>query len=357
MPLDHYLSLGRSGLRVSPLCLGAMTFGEEFGLGTDPATSMQLLDRYAGAGGNFVDTANIYNAGHSEQIIGQWLEGDPSRRERMVIATKFGGNLRPGNPNTGGASRLNILRSCDESLRRLRTDYIDLLWMHWWEPHTPIEETLQALDALVRAGKVRYLGFSDTPAWRVAQAQTLALLRGYAPLVALQIEYSLLERSVESELVPMALEFGLGITPWSPLRSGMLTGKYTREKVQADSPGRQSWIARAAHEEAFRVVDLLARIAQEAGSTPARCALAWLRGRAGVASTIIGARTLAQLDDNLASLALTLDAAQLAALDEISAVPANFPHRLLPMLHMVSYGGTTVNGITYAPPVRSTKAR
>ena len=220
MPLDHYLTLGRSGLRVSPLCLGAMTFGEDWGWGSPVAESEEIIEAFLDRGGNFIDTANAYTKGHSEAIIGDLLARTAGRRERVVLATKFLSNLYPGDPNGGGAGRKSIVAACEQSLRRLRTDYIDLYWMHCWDQHTPIEETMRALDDLVRAGKVRYIGFSDTPAWKVAQAQTRALFEGWSPLIALQIEYSLIERTVEGELIPMAIELGLGVTPWSPRRGG-----------------------------------------------------------------------------------------------------------------------------------------
>lgn len=238
MALDHYVTLGDSGLRVSPFCLGAMTFGEDWGWGSDVATSKAILSAYFERGGNFIDTANAYTKGHSETIIGDYLRAGGLGRDRLVIATKFFANLYPGDPNGGGASRKSLTAACEESLRRLRTDYIDLYWMHLWDRFTPIEETLRALDDLVRAGKVRYIGFSDTPAWKTAQAQVLARFRGWTPLAALQIEYSLIERTVEGELMPMARELGLGVAPWSPLRAGVLTGKYTRENAGDANPGR-----------------------------------------------------------------------------------------------------------------------
>ena len=197
MPLDHYVTLGRSGLRVSPFCLGAMTFGEEWGWGATVAESDAILSRFLERGGNFIDTANGYTKGHSETIIGDCLARDRARRDRVVIATKFFTNLYAGDPNGGGASRKAIIASCEQSLRRLQTDYIDLYWMHLWDKFTPIDETMRALDDLVRDGKVRYIGFSDTPAWKVAQAQVQAQFRGWTPLIALQIEYSLVERTVD----------------------------------------------------------------------------------------------------------------------------------------------------------------
>ena len=231
MPLDHYVTLGRSGLRVSPLCLGAMTFGEDLGWGSSVEESEQIIDRFIELGGNFIDTANFYTKGHSEKIIGDHVGRHRARRDRLVIATKFSGNLYPGDPNGGGSGRKSIIAACEQSLRRLQTDYIDLYWLHNWDVHTPIEETMRALDDLVRAGKVRYLGVSDTPAWKIAEANVTARFRGWSPFIALQIEYSLLERTVEQELMPMARELGLGVTPWSPLKSGVLSGKYTRKNA------------------------------------------------------------------------------------------------------------------------------
>src|SRR5215831_4016053 len=237
MSLTDYVTLGRSGLRVSPFCLGTMTFGEDWGWGSTPAESAAILGRYLGRGGNFIDTANVYTRGHSEAIIGEAIGSNRARRDRIVIATKFFGNLYPGDPNAGGAGRKSLTAACEQSLRRLKTDYIDLYWMHCWDHHTPIDETTRGLDDLVRAGKVRYIGFSDTPAWKVVEAQMLARFHGWAPVTAIQISYSLVERTVEGDLIPMAREFGLGVTPWSPLAGGVLTGKYTRENastVKAD---------------------------------------------------------------------------------------------------------------------------
>ncbi|WP_068076621.1 aldo/keto reductase [Novosphingobium lentum] len=352
MPLDHYITLGRSGLKVSRLCLGAMTFGTEWGFGADAADSTAILDAYADRGGNFVDTANLYTMGTSEKILGEWFAADTARRDRIVLATKFSSNMLPGNPNGGGASRRAIIAACEASLKRLQTDYIDLYWQHWSDPFTPIEETMAALDDLVRSGKVRYIGFSDTPAWKVAEAQTIARFRGWAPLIALQIEYSLLERTVEGDLTPMALDMGLGITPWSPLRSGMLSGKYDRNHQQPASLGRAEGLARNFTEPTFRVIDVLRDTATRLGSTPARVALAWVLAQPGVASPIIGARTMAQLDDNLAALDLTLDAEALAALDAVSKPTLNFPAEFLPRAVANTYAGMTINGQTFGPSPR-----
>src|SRR4051812_23605057 len=325
MALTDYLTIGTSGLRVSPFCLGAMTFGEDWGWGSSVAESEAIIAAFIGRGGNFIDTANVYTKGHSEQIIGGLIGREPSKRDRVVIATKFFGSLHPGDPNGGGANRKTIVSSCEQSLRRLQTDYIDLYWMHCWDRHTPIEETLRALDDLVGAGKVRYIGFSDTPAWKVAQAQTIARFRGWTPLVALQIEYSLLERTVEGELIPMARELGLGVTPWSPLKAGVLSGKYAREQHGQHVAGRGRGVLRALDDRTYDLLDEMGRFARELSTTVSRVALAWLRARPGVTSTIIGARTRAQLDDNIDSLGVTLTAAQVSRLDDLTRPRLDFP--------------------------------
>jgi aryl-alcohol dehydrogenase-like predicted oxidoreductase len=342
--LTSYVTLGRSGLRVSPLCLGAMTFGEEWGWGANVAESEAMMARFFERGGNFVDTANGYTLGHSETIIGDYVGHDRSRRDRIVIATKFFTNMYPGDPNGGGAGRKSLMAACEQSLRRLRTDYIDLYWMHLWDRFTPIEETMRALDDLVQAGKVRYIGFSDTPAWKVAQAQTLAQLRGWTPLVALQIEYSLIERTVEGELLPMALEYGLGVTPWSPLRGGVLSGKYTRENAGQVKADRGERVTAFLNERSYAIIDELLRIGRELETTPAAVALAWVMDRPGVASTIIGVRRLEQLEANLAAAELTLSAEHLAALDRVSQPSLSFPSAFLRSAASIMHAGATVNG-------------
>jgi aryl-alcohol dehydrogenase-like predicted oxidoreductase len=346
MPLNHFITLGRSGLRVSPFCLGTMTFGEDFGWGSSVDESKRIFDRYAELGGNFVDTANVYTKGHSEKILGDHLKDSPSKRQRMVIATKFFGTMLNGDPNSGGASRKALIAACEQSLRRLQTDYIDLYWMHCWDVHTPIEETMRALDDLIASGKVRYLGFSDTPAWKVMEAQMLARFRGWTPLIALQLEYSLLERTIEGELIPLALDHGLGITPWSPLKSGLLSGKYTRENAGQITASRGEWATSALNERAYSVLDAMAKIAREVDSTPARVALSWIQNRPGVTSTIVGARTLEQLEDNLAAVDLRLKAEQTATLDELSRPRLNFPFDFVKRATSFSSSSTTVNGAT-----------
>jgi aryl-alcohol dehydrogenase-like predicted oxidoreductase len=349
MSLNHYVTLGRSGLRVSPFCLGAMTFGEGFGFGSSVEDSEKILDRYLELGGNFIDTANMYTRGHSEKIIGDHLGRHPAKRDRAVIATKFFGNLYASDPNGGGAGRKAIFAACEQSLRRLQTDYIDLYWMHCWDKHTPIDETMAALDDLVRSGKVRYLGFSDTPAWKVTEAQMLARFHSLTPLIALQIEYSLLERTVEGDLIPMAQEMGLGVTPWSPLKSGALSGKYTRENAGTVKGDRGAWVMNSVNEKTYGIVDELIKIAKSLDSTPARVALAWVQGRPGVTSTILGARTLAQLDDNLAALDVKLAPEHVAALDALSKPTLNFPAGFLASAGSFMHPGLTINGNTAAP--------
>jgi aryl-alcohol dehydrogenase-like predicted oxidoreductase len=346
MALDHYVTLGRSGLRVSPFCLGTMTFGEDLGWGSSVEESQRILDRFIEKGGNFLDTANFYTHGHSEKIIGDHIGRHAAKRDRVVIATKFYGNMFTSDPNGGGAGRKAIVNACEHSLRRLQTDYIDLYWMHAWDANTPIEETMSALDDLVRSGKVRYVGFSDTPAWKCAEAQTMARLRGTTPLVALQIEYSLLERTVEGELIPMAREMGLGVTPWSPLKSGALSGKYTRANAGNVQAARGSWVTGVLNEKTYAIVDALIAIAKAQDSTPARVALAWVQGKPGVASTIIGARTVDQLDDNVAALSLKLTPEQIAQLDGLSKPMLNFPAMFLRGAPSFMHGGLTVNGVS-----------
>ncbi|WP_342380412.1 aldo/keto reductase [Myxococcus stipitatus] len=345
MPLNHYVTLGRSGLRVSPLCLGAMTFGEDLGWGSSVEESQQIIDRFIDLGGNFIDTANFYTKSHSEKILGDHVGRHPARRDRLVLATKFSGNLYPGDPNGGGSGRKSILAACENSLRRLQTDYIDLYWLHNWDVHTPIDETMAALEDLVRAGKVRYIGVSDTPAWKIAQANVTAHFRGWSAFVGLQIEYSLLERSVEQELVPMALELGLGITPWSPLKSGALSGKYTRANAGTQKGDRGAFVQSALSEKTYAVVDALEVIAKEQGTTVARVALAWVQAQPGVSSTIIGARRLSQLEDNVGALDVKLTAEQLARLDALTKPTFGFPQSMQPIFPAIHNGGTTVNGV------------
>lgn len=352
MGLDSYRTLGRSGLRVSPLALGAMTFGDA-GWGADTDTSHRIIDRYLDAGGNFLDSANGYNEGRSEESIASYLALHPGLRDRLVLATKFGGNMFPGDPNGGGAGRKAIMQQVEASLRRLGTDYIDLYWQHNFDRHTSIEETMSTLNDLVRAGKIRYIGLSDTFAWEVARAGTIAEFRGWSPVAAIQVEYSLLQRSVEGELFGVARELGLGVTPWSPLASGVLSGKYSRENPAPEGSGRARWAAAHLNESTFALLDVLRRIADGLNTSVAAVALAWVRARAEVTSTIIGARTVEQLDANLASLDVTVPDEQLSELSALTTPTLDFPADFVSSA-AVSWqqGGTTVNGVTSEPFAR-----
>jgi len=324
-----------------------MTFGKDWGWGSTEEESHAIINRFCELGGNFLDTANFYTKGHSEVIIGDYINSRGFRRDKLVVATKFFGTLYPGDPNAGGTNRKSIYAACEKSLRRLQTDYIDLYWMHCWDKFTPIEETMSALNDLVKDGKIRYIGFSDTPAWKTAQAQMIAKFRGWAPLIALQIEYSLLERSVEGELVPMAKEMGLGITPWSPLKFGVLSGKFTRDKHGKHEPGRGDWVKEHLTDKAYDIVDELLKISKELNTTPARVALSWVQNRAGVTSSIIGARTLEQLEDNVAALDLHLSPAHVEALNKLSEPTLDFPHQFILNSGSFRSGGTIINGETH----------
>ena len=321
----RYRLLGKSGLRVSELCLGTMTFGEDWGWGSSKDESREVFDAFLEAGGNFIDTANVYTNGTSETLLGEFLG---SRRDSTVLATKYTNAMPGADPNAGGNHRKNMMRSVEASLKRLRTDYIDLYWVHIWDRITPAEEMMRAFDDLVRQGKILHAGVSDMAAWAVARSNTLAELRGWTPFVGLQIEYSLIERTVERELLPMAEAMGLGVTAWSPLGSGVLTGKYAEGKAEADarmnSPMLKDFVP--AEGRIKGVVAEVMGVAREVGRSPAQVALAWLRHRPTPVIPIIGARRLAQLRDNMACLDLALDADQLGRLDAASRVDLGFPH-------------------------------
>jgi aryl-alcohol dehydrogenase-like predicted oxidoreductase len=337
--LDTYRLLGRSGLRVSPLALGTMTFG----WGADRDEARAIFDAYVERGGNFVDTANGYANGTAEQMVGDFAR---SRRDELVIATKYSMPMRPRDPNSGGNSRKSMVRSVEDSLARLQTDYVDLLYLHMWDGNTPVEEVLRAMDDLVRAGKVLYVGLSDIPAWQVARMQAIADLRGWAPLVALQIPYNLVERTVERELVPMAQTIGLGVVPWSPLAGGVLTGKYRRSDLAAeaepDAAGGQFTRRDQVRgndfltERGLDIAETVKAIAAEIDTTPSRVALAWTLLNPTVVASLVGARTLAHLDDNLGALEVELDAKQQARLEEASAIDLGFPHETLRRLGVTS---------------------
>ncbi|MGJ4858310.1 aldo/keto reductase [Labrys sp. La1] len=349
LALDDYRLLGRSGLRVSPLSLGTMTFGTDWGWGADEAEARRIFDAYVDRGGNFIDTANQYTNGTSERFVGAFAA---DRRDRLVIATKYTLPSRPGDPNSGGNHRRSMVRSVEDSLKRLGTDYIDLLYLHAWDFTTPVEEVLRGLDDLVRSGKIVYAGISDAPAWQIARMQTIADLRGWAPLIALQVEYNLIERTIERELVPMARELGLGVIPWSPLASGVLAGKYSRADLDdsggsAEASGTRRNVALgngALTERGLDIAEVVKAVAGETGHTPSQVALAWTLTNPAVASPLIGARTLAQLEDNLGALEVTFSDEQRDRLEAASAIELGFPHDFLdrPLTRNVMFGGLKI---------------
>jgi aryl-alcohol dehydrogenase-like predicted oxidoreductase len=344
MSLNTYYTLGRSGLRVSRLALGAMTFGTEWGWGTDEETARQLFNTYVDAGGNFVDTADLYTNGTSETWLGKFIT-ERNLRDRMVIATKFTFNAEPGNPNAGGNGRKNILRTVEGSLKRLGTDYIDLYLLHAWDTITPAEEVMRTLDDLVRSGKVRHIGFSDTPAWYAARAQTLAEWRGYEPLSTLQLEYSLVERNIEREFVPLGIELGMGIMVWSPLASGLLSGKYKPSQGGSAGEGRLETLKDSANpgfqkfsDRNWQIVAELEKVAQELGRSMAQVAINWTLNCPGIASAIVGATKLAQLEDNLKALEFELPAELANRLETVSRPEAQFPY---------SFFGSEIQGMIH----------
>ncbi len=345
--LDDYITLGRSGLRVSPLCLGTMTFGTEWGWGAEEKTAREVFDRYVEASGNFVDTADLYTGGHSEELLGKFIS-ERGLRDRVVLATKFTFNGDAGNPNAGGNGRKNIYRALEGSLRRLQTDYIDLYWLHAWDTVTPVEEVISTLNDLVRAGKIRHYGFSDTPAWYVARAQTLAEKEGKERLVALQLEYSLVERHIEREHIPAAQELGLGITPWSPLAGGFLSGKYRRHENTGVGEGRLEIIKDNPafyqfNERNWGILDELLTVADEISKSPAQVALNWVATQPGITSTIIGATKMAQLDDNLKSIEFEIPSDLRKRLDDLSALEPAHPYKIFnPEMQGMISGGTRV---------------
>jgi aryl-alcohol dehydrogenase-like predicted oxidoreductase len=323
----RYKLLGPSGLRVSELCLGTMSFGDAWGFGADEKESHRILGEFAEAGGNFIDTANAYHEGQSEEIVGGFL--GPGR-DRWVVATKYTLAMRSGDPNAAGNSRKNLRASVQASLRRLCTDYLDLLWVHAWDYTTPVEEVMRGLDDLVRAGMVHHVALSDAPAWIASQANTLAALRGWSPLVALQVEYSLIERTAERELLPVADAFGLSVTAWAPLGAGILTGKYTRGPSLTPQDSRRAAANQARlTERNVRIAHEVDRVADQLGATSAQVAAAWVRQRGRQLIPVVGIRTLEQLRDVLGSLNVEFTAEQLARLDEASRIELGFPYELL----------------------------
>ncbi|MES2143979.1 MAG: aldo/keto reductase [Pseudomonadota bacterium] len=362
MSLTQYRTLGRSGLVVSPLALGTMTFGPGM-WNADGAAARAIFDAYLDAGGNFVDTADIYAGGESETLVGRFIK-ETGTRDRVVLASKFGFNASAspltasqaanGNPNAGGAGAKNIHRALDASLRRLGTDYIDLYWMHIWDGVTPVEEIVQTLGDLVRAGKIRYFALSDMPAWLAMKAATLAAERGMAGPIAMQVEYSLVARDVEAEHLPAAKEAGMAVIPWSPLAGGFLTGKYrrgdtaNRGRLSGANPFGDSKFT----DRNWEILDMLVSVATEIGRPAAQVALAWAMARPGVTSTLIGARSLPQLASNIAATDITLTLDQMDRLDAVSASAMGFSASLAqPMIRRMVFGGNDVAGWSETRPL------
>lgn len=366
-----YQLLGKSGLRVSELCLGAMTFGEEWGWGASKEECHKIFNAYIDAGGNFIDTANKYTEGTSEKYIGEFISSD---RDRFVLATKYTSNTRRGDPNAGGNHRKNMIQSLEASLKRLNTDYIDLYWVHAWDALTPIEEMMRALDDMVRSGKILYIGISDAPAWIVSQVNTIANLKGWTEFTGLQIEYSLIERTPERELLPMADALNIGVTAWSPLGGGVLTGKYNKsnreeqqQKTQQQNTSSSSsttdmaqdgnsrlevqneFANRVLNDRNMLIAQEVSKIAKEIGSSAAQVALNWLRQQNMMSAAgknkiipIIGARKETQIKDNLSCLEFELTSEQMQRLNEVSKIELGFPHDFLnsEMIKDIIYGGT-----------------
>jgi aryl-alcohol dehydrogenase-like predicted oxidoreductase len=343
--LARYSLLGKSGLRVSPFCLGTMTFGTEWGWGTDKDECRRIFDRYVDAGGNFIDTANFYTNGTSETFLGEFIAG---RRESLVIATKYALCMHPGDANAGGLHRKNLVQSLEASLKRLRTDAIDLLWIHAWDFTVPVDEVMRALDDVVRAGKVHYVGVSNAPAWIIAQANTMADLRGWSPFIAMQMQYSLLERAVERDLLPMAGSLGVGMQAWSPLAGGFLSGKYARAEAGSKAPLDQSLRMASSknrvNDRNLAIVSAVEAVAKETGRNAAQVAIRWALQRPGVDGVLLGARTVAQLDDNLEAINFALSDEQMKRLDEASKPDLGYPHSYLKSASVTKflYGGVNI---------------
>ncbi len=324
-----YTFLGNTGLRVSELCLGTMSFGQAWGFGADEAESHRVLDTFFEAGGNFLDTANMYHQGQTESFVGSWLRG---QRDRAVVATKYTLSMDHHDANKSGNHRKNMVRAVEQSLERLGTDYIDVLYAHAYDGVTPFEEMMRGFDDLVRAGKVLYVGISDAPAWWVSASQVLAELRGWSAFCALQIEYSLLERTVERDLLPMARHFGISIVPWAPLAAGVLTGKYTRAGVDNDSlrTGGNEHRGRTS-ERALSIARVVDEVADDLQVSSAQVACRWVmdQGRGHDVIPIVGARKVEQIKDTLGVVDVQLRDEHRARLDEVSRVSLGFPHEFL----------------------------
>ena len=351
MSLTDFRTLGRSGLVVSPLALGTMTFGTPR-WGSTAAGSRAVFDAYVEAGGNFIDTADVYSGGQSEQLLGGYV-AERGLRDQLVLATKFGFGAQPGNPNAGGNGRKQIYRALEGSLKRLQTDYVDLYWLHVWDAVTPAEEVLQTLGDLVRAGRIRYFGLSDMPAWYATQLATLAQAHGVPGPVAMQLEYSLVERTTEREHLPAARALGLGVVPWSPLAGGFLAGKYQRAgqgSQPASGDGRLSGANPFGNtkftDRNWAILDTLREVAGQLNRPLAQVALAWAAAQPGISAPIIGASRVEQVHDNLAALSIRFSAAQLRALNQASAPEPTFPYPIFePELNRAAvFGGASVQG-------------
>ncbi|HEY5821574.1 MAG TPA: aldo/keto reductase [Propionibacteriaceae bacterium] len=348
MELNDLQTLGRSGLPVSPLTLGTMTMGNS-GWGSPDDVSQEIFNAYVDGGGNSIDTADVYSGGRSEELVGRFI-AERKLRDRVILATKYGFSADATNPLAGGAGRKNLGRAVEGSLRRLGTDYIDLYWMHVWDGVTPAEEVLQSLGDLVRAGKIRYFGFSDLPAWFATRVSTLAQAHGVPGPIALQLEYSLAERSIEREHVPAARDLGLGIVPWSPLAGGLLAGKYVRDGAGASGEGRLAgdnpFGDSKFTDRNWATLDVVRTLADELGHSMSQISLAWITRQPGVSTILLGTRTPAQLTDNLGSLQVDLSADALRRLDEASAIEPGFPYGIFTeqVMKWAVSGGAVIRG-------------
>lgn len=349
MSLDNYFTLGNSGLRVSRLALGTMTFGTDWGWGADKEAARGLFDAYVDAGGNVIDTADLYTNGNSEAWVGEFIR-DRKMRDRMVISTKFSFSSDAADPNAGGNGRKNVMRAVEGSLKRLGTDYIDLYLLHAWDRLTPVEEVMRAFDDLVRSGKVRHVGMSNVPAWYASRAQAIAEYRGMEPLSALQMEYSLIERGIEKEFIPVGVRHGMGIMVWSPLASGLLSGKYHRSDSGQFGEGRLQTVQGAGNpafakfsERNFAIVDELRKIAGDLGRGMSQVALNWVAHRPGVATVLVGATRPEQLRDNLEALDFSIPAELARRLDDIGRPQAEYPYIFFePAMQSMLAGGHPV---------------
>lgn len=329
-----YRLLGKSGLRVSELALGTMTFGSDWGWGADKEESQRIFEAYANAGGNFIDTANRYTEGSSERFVGEFINAD---RDHFVLATKYTLFDRPNDPNFSGNHRKNMMRSVQDSLKRLNTEYIDLLWVHAWDFATPVEEVLRGLDDLISSGKVHYIGISDTPAWVVARANTMAELKNWSSFIGLQVEYSLLQRTPERDLIPMAAEMGLALTPWAPLAGGALTGKY----LKGDT-GRVSETSTRRNERNTEIVKKVVEVANTLGVSASQVAVRWAMQKPFTSIPIVGARTVQQIAESLNAANIEIPGLLMQELDEVSKIELGFPHDFLSSkdVRNVIFGGT-----------------